>query len=148
MNDNHTRKEIDRLRNMDNQFWQHHEKTKKGSVERWRLNRIWERARPNGWHCELCGRPFIKMKEINIDHLIPRSANGSNERSNLRIMHRGCNSAKGNLPVVMFQMFRVLQQRYLGYVIDAFPGKRRSREDKQRHKQQCILDANQGTVGS
>lgn len=32
----------------------------------------------------------------SIDHVIPRSAGGSNDMSNLRLAHLGCNSSRGN----------------------------------------------------
>jgi 5-methylcytosine-specific restriction endonuclease McrA len=39
------------------------------------------------------------------DHLIPRSAGGLNELGNLRPAHRGCNTARGTMPLE--QWFRL-----------------------------------------
>lgn len=55
-----------------------------------------------GAWCWLCARPIdldVPRRSsggLSIDHVIPRSLGGSNELSNLRPAHYGCNSARGN----------------------------------------------------
>lgn len=63
-----------------------------------RLFRYLERR--DGDECYLCERP-IKLKSVgpsgpSVDHLIPRSKGGTHDLANLALVHRRCNSAKGN----------------------------------------------------
>lgn len=52
--------------------------------------------------CALCGQPIRHTGQdgaaLTLDHVRPVSAGGSNDASNLRPAHRGCNSARGNRP--------------------------------------------------
>lgn len=49
----------------------------------------------NGNHCHYCGRP-LNNRTATIDHIIPRSRNGSNHLWNLVLACRQCNVKKGN----------------------------------------------------
>lgn len=41
--------------------------------------------------CQHCGT----TEELSIDHIVPRSRGGSNERGNLQVLCRRCNTSKG-----------------------------------------------------
>lgn len=45
--------------------------------------------------CGLCGHR-IKERDLTVDHIIPLSRGGTNEISNLRLVHSSCNQIKGN----------------------------------------------------
>ena len=42
--------------------------------------------------CVQCGR----TSDLTVDHIRPRSRGGTNDRSNLQVLCRSCNSSKGN----------------------------------------------------
>ncbi|MGA8475813.1 MAG: HNH endonuclease signature motif containing protein [Candidatus Cybelea sp.] len=56
--------------------------------------------------CSLCGYRFALDGEVNdevaaqfaatFDHIVPRSQGGVDDLSNLRLVHRGCNLARGD----------------------------------------------------
>jgi len=55
----------------------------------------------SGGLCGICLEPVdldVKTgpRQPTIDHIVPRSREGSGERANLQLAHRGCNSRKGN----------------------------------------------------
>ena len=66
--------------------------------ERYRFRDIAER---DGWRCHLCGkkvpdRPHQgRPLDPEIDHLIPVSAGGTDDPSNVALAHRRCNGARG-----------------------------------------------------
>lgn len=55
----------------------------------------------DSWTCLLCGNPIDQDAHWNdnlapsLDHIVPRSAGGSHDPSNLRTAHRSCNSVRG-----------------------------------------------------
>jgi 5-methylcytosine-specific restriction endonuclease McrA len=49
--------------------------------------------------CKICG----KKKDLTIDHIKPRVFGGTNERENLQVLCRKCNSAKNNRIYTTFQ---------------------------------------------
>jgi hypothetical protein len=49
--------------------------------------------------CQICGRA-LKEDEIEIDHIIPFSKGGPTEESNLRVLCKGCNREKKDLPEI------------------------------------------------
>ena len=63
------------------------------------LHRLAER---DGWSCWLCGgdidpdAPRTSPVAGTVDHLVPRSRGGTDERSNLRLAHRRCNTRRGS----------------------------------------------------
>lgn len=63
---------------------------------------IYER---DDWMCHLCGDRVDADAEFNddmapsLDHLIPRSLGGSDDPSNLKTAHRGCNARRGAKPL-------------------------------------------------
>ncbi len=59
----------------------------------------------NGFTCQLCGAgptdpdPFNSSRKIrlHIDHIIPLSQGGSNDKNNLRVLCSACNQGRSNL---------------------------------------------------
>lgn len=55
-----------------------------------------------GLRCERCGGPVDPMvpwpdpKSGTVGHIIARAEGGTNERSNLRLEHLGCNNSDGS----------------------------------------------------
>jgi len=76
-------------KSMDHNF-KHRSKTRVLSTAR--RAEIWER---DGQKCYLCQRP-ITLKQLEIDHLIPVSKNGSNSPTNLAASCSTCNKSRGN----------------------------------------------------
>lgn len=52
-------------------------------------------AKYNG-HCAICGRP-VKYNDMTIDHIIPLSSGGTNEKDNLELSCLRCNLMKSNM---------------------------------------------------
>jgi 5-methylcytosine-specific restriction endonuclease McrA len=54
--------------------------------------------RDGGWLCQLCQEPIdLQLLPgdpgfVTIDHVIPRALGGTNDRTNLRLAHNGCNT--------------------------------------------------------
>lgn len=45
--------------------------------------------------CALCDLPFAHEKDFHVDHWKPLSKGGSNDKSNLKLLHPKCNLSKG-----------------------------------------------------
>lgn len=80
---------------------------------KWRRNksnkRRWERAHlidKYGAVCALCRVPFVKMREITLDHVIPISKGGTDEVSNYQLAHLACNQLKDNMTPEEFDIFQ------------------------------------------
>ena len=54
----------------------------------------------DGDHCYLCGQGPDSDDPLEIEHVKPRRAGGTNDLSNLALAHRSCNRTKGTAPVV------------------------------------------------
>lgn len=62
----------------------------------------------DGKDCTICGdeldrrepEPWRNPRAISFDHIVPRSAGGHSDLSNLRLAHRSCNMERGNDPLV------------------------------------------------
>lgn len=57
---------------------------------------LWEKT---GGHCAYCGRLFASPLEMTVDHVIPKSRGGSNDKSNRLPACQRCNIAKGARPL-------------------------------------------------
>jgi hypothetical protein len=59
-------------------------------------------AERDGWRCGICGMPvsptarYPDPLQATLDHILPVSRGGSNDPSNLRLAHMGCNRSRGN----------------------------------------------------
>lgn len=66
------------------------------------------------WVCQVCLEPVDCDADSlsdwfpSLDHIVPRSHGGSDEDSNLRTLHRWCNSVRGNLSHYTDEDFQVL----------------------------------------
>lgn len=49
--------------------------------------------------CAYCGKPFSGLSDKSIEHIVPLSKGGDNTISNICIVHRSCNSKKGDRSV-------------------------------------------------
>ena len=47
--------------------------------------------------CQYCGRR-LPLKQLTYDHVVPRSKGGADDWSNVTVLCRRCNSAKGSGP--------------------------------------------------
>jgi hypothetical protein len=57
---------------------------------------VYAKLHRNGNTCALCGRPIILPNDkVHIDHIIPVRQGGSDDLSNLQVVHDACNLAKG-----------------------------------------------------
>lgn len=60
-------------------------------------------AEAQHWKCAICKRKIARRARasgpngLSIDHIIPLSRGGLDKRGNIRVVHRACNTAKGNL---------------------------------------------------
>lgn len=69
--------------------------------------------------CPQCGRKMqIQNKNLletymTIDHIIPKSKNGTNNIENLRPMCRKCNMDRGNADVDNIMVFKDVNERYI-----------------------------------
>jgi 5-methylcytosine-specific restriction endonuclease McrA len=57
---------------------------------------LYEMAKICDYKCQYCMNKF-KLKDLTIDHIVPRSRGGSNEPENLTPACRFCNQRKGNI---------------------------------------------------
>jgi hypothetical protein len=61
-----------------------------------------ELAARDGWVCWLCDAPIDPSLPptfaggATVDHVVPRSRGGTNDRDNLRLAHRRCNGGRGS----------------------------------------------------
>lgn len=63
-----------------------------------RRGRLWLWSKTNG-RCGYCGVAFISSQEMTVDHIVPRTRGGSNDRSNKLACCAACNATKGNRPL-------------------------------------------------
>lgn len=71
--------------------------------------------------CGLCKEPIQRLKDFNIDHIIPKSVGGSNAYDNLQATHRKCNHLKGcnqNLTIEDFRRGKAGEKEKQDEVID------------------------------
>jgi 5-methylcytosine-specific restriction endonuclease McrA len=62
---------------------------------------LWNKSR----RCHYCEAEFSSINEATIDHVIPKSHNGSNRLGNKVLSHMECNSAKGAAPAYLFMLY-------------------------------------------
>lgn len=88
-------------------------------MSKWRRNRSltqrWNRnylVNKYGCVCGICEKPIKTMKEITIDHIIPRSRGGADHIDNYQLAHFTCNQDKDSMLPIEFNKFqeRVLSE--------------------------------------
>lgn len=67
-------------------------------------------------YCYLCGKPIYKVKDYNIEHLMPKSRGGRDDSSNWRISHKTCNAEKGSLTFEEYKLWLELEAKRHGHV--------------------------------
>lgn len=67
-------------------------------------------------YCYLCGKPILKVKDYNIDHVHPKSRGGLDAPSNWRPVHRLCNQKKGSLTYEEYRLWIELEAKRHGHV--------------------------------
>ena len=81
----------------------------------------------NQWHCALCGVNFNDISEITLDHVTPKRLDkrktGDNTFVVYQIAHQECNKDRSNMPIILFQMFRVIQKKSPMVACDKFTNK-------------------------
>tara|TARA_R110000744_G_scaffold323010_1_gene428888 strand:+ start:675 stop:1043 length:369 start_codon:yes stop_codon:yes gene_type:complete len=55
-------------------------------------NQLWMKQ---GGKCAICHDPMSR-ESFDVDHIVPHSKGGGNERTNLRLTHVSCNRSRGN----------------------------------------------------
>jgi hypothetical protein len=50
----------------------------------------------DGWHCVWCSLAFTRERRPTLEHLIPRSQQGSDGQANLLLACLACNAARGD----------------------------------------------------
>jgi 5-methylcytosine-specific restriction endonuclease McrA len=66
-------------------------------------------------YCCLCGKPIYKIKDYNVEHLLPTSRGGRNDPSNWRMAHKTCNSEKGALTFEEYKLWLELESKRHGH---------------------------------
>ena len=53
---------------------------------------LWEKSKI----CAICGKPIVDFVDATLDHKIPLSKGGLNNRNNYQLAHKKCNQDKGS----------------------------------------------------
>jgi len=77
----------------------------------WLMHVVVEIYEAQGGVCPCC-RKAIDFGQWHVDHVIPFSWGGGNERGNLQVLHPRCNQQKGDV-VDVFDLLRYLEDRYM-----------------------------------
>ena len=72
-----------------------HGKRKRKRISNKTREVVYAKLRRNGNMCALCGRPILADDRVHIDHIIPVHQGGTDDPSNLRVVHDICNLTKG-----------------------------------------------------
>jgi len=76
----------------------------------WIADVICQMYEEQGGKCALTGQPLDASFEV--DHIVPVSYGGGNERANLRLVSRSANRSRGNRGVDPRDLLRYLEDRY------------------------------------
>lgn len=63
--------------------------------KKWMENVTKELWLEQGGKCAICKDPMSR-NSFDVDHIVPHSKGGGNERTNLRLTHVSCNRSRGN----------------------------------------------------
>ena len=56
---------------------------------------VFRKLQDNGNICGVCGLVISSTDKVHIDHILPVRSGGTNEASNLQVVHKKCNLVKG-----------------------------------------------------
>lgn len=70
-----------------------------------------------GKKCWYCSTPFTNYKEVEIDHIVPRSKGGTDDIENLAVACRMCNQAKYYFDLDEFLDWLYRDKKPVGYII-------------------------------
>jgi len=59
------------------------------------MDTLWELWKRDLGICQICFR-FADIRDCNVDHVVPRSAGGTDDADNLQLAHSTCNSERGD----------------------------------------------------
>lgn len=76
---------------------------KRSLGKRWNRNAL---INKNGNICGICGQPIPTMKDITIDHIIPKDLGGLDILDNFQLAHESCNKLKDNMSPEEFKQFQ------------------------------------------
>ena len=62
--------------------------------------------------CGICGR-FMRLQDVTLDHIYPKSLGGINHKDNFQPAHRICNQLKADTIPKLFKLRKDLLQRVL-----------------------------------
>lgn len=89
---------------------------RKRGLKREKRDRIFRR---DGWACCYCGRSVItkalKLEDLTLDHIKPRSKGGSDEYNNLCTACRDCNQIKGDRTLKQLKLKRETKRKFTRY---------------------------------
>lgn len=86
--------------------------------------------------CHLC-KKHVEFEDSTLDHVVPRSLNGSNKDNNLKIAHDRCNNERGNLPLDIYEKQKVeVKERII--VKSNFARRRRREIQKTKRCMICL----------
>lgn len=77
----------------------------------WLLNVVQELHRSQKGLCAICNES-LSLSEMDVDHKVPFSYGGGNERNNIQLAHSSCNRSK-QAQVDPHDLLRYLEDRYM-----------------------------------
>lgn len=77
----------------------------------WLLNVVQELYKSQNGLCSICNGP-LSLGDMDVDHKVPFSYGGGNERNNIQLAHSSCNRSK-QAQVDPYDLLRYLEDRYM-----------------------------------
>lgn len=77
----------------------------------WLLNVVQELYKSQKGLCAICNEP-MSSSDMDVDHKVPFSYGGGNERNNIQLAHSSCNRSK-QAQVDPHDLLRYLEDRYM-----------------------------------
>jgi 5-methylcytosine-specific restriction endonuclease McrA len=75
----------------------------KSNTRRWQRNQL---ITKQSGKCAICDKPFLSMKDVTFDHIIPISKGGDDLLENFQLAHFKCNQSKGDMTQEEFEEFQ------------------------------------------
>ncbi|WP_123632783.1 HNH endonuclease [Pseudomonas viridiflava] len=77
----------------------------------WLLDVIQDLYKNQAGKCAICKEP-LSLSDIDVDHKVPFSYGGGNERNNIQLAHSSCNRSK-QAQVDPHDLLRYIEDRYM-----------------------------------